>query len=131
MMKYIAAPVIARGAVTACSSEDTSIVTGKIVLTDELASDVATLAIQLVDINVADAPAAVIDRQEFTVNGDEFPITYELEYDPNDIVDTYLYAVDARVDLGADLPAINDTVFPAITNGVGTDVDVFLIVVES
>lgn len=131
MMKYSAAAVIARGAVTACSSEGTSIVTGKIVLTDERVTDGATLAVQLVDINVADAPAAVIDRQEFAADGDEFPITCELEYDPDDLVDTCRYVVEARVDLGGDLLVINDTVFPAITIGAGTDVDVPLIVVES
>lgn len=74
----------------------------------------AILTIQIQDTSLADALAVVMGEQVIT-NAGQFPVTYEVSYDPNAIHNP-TYTMSARV-TGSDgsLLYINDTSIPVIT----------------
>jgi putative lipoprotein len=98
----------------ACSSQ--SSVSGEITFQgDSGIPDDATITVQIQDTSLADAPAEVIGEQVIT-DASEFPVTYEVSYDPDQIVDNHTYTMSARVTAADDtLLYINDTAIPVIT----------------
>ncbi len=95
----------------------------------ELPED-ATLIVEIEDVGLADAPAEVVAQQEIDVAGQEFPIEFEVDYEPAVIVESNPYQITARVESGDELLLISDTVVPVITDGAPTDgVEVELVVV--
>ena len=85
------------------------------------------LEIVLEDVSRADAPAvqlAVLERND----PGQVPISFELEYIPEDIDPRMSYAIRARI-FGPDgsLLFINDTQTPVITRDAGTHVEMLLV----
>ncbi len=81
----------------------------------------ATAAIQIQDTSLADAAATVIGEQVIE-NPGQFPIAYQVAYDPNAIVENHTYTMSTRI-TGSDgsLLFINDTSIPVITRDNLTD----------
>jgi putative lipoprotein len=77
--------------------------------------DGATVTIQWQDTSLADAPATVIGEQVIS-DATQFPIPYEVTYNPNLIVENHTYTMSCRIG-GSDggLLFINDTSIPVIT----------------
>jgi putative lipoprotein len=80
----------------------------------------ATVTVQIQDTSLADAPATLIGEQIITTPG-QFPIAYEVAYDPTQIVNP-VYTMSARITAAdGSLLFINDTSIPVITNGNPTE----------
>ena len=117
--------------VAACSGQ--SSVSGEITFQgDSGIPDDATITVQIQDTSLADAPAEVIGEQVITDAGD-FPVSYDVSYDPDQIVDNHTYTMRARITASDDtLLYINDTSIPVITGGNPTeDVEIPVIQVGS
>lgn len=75
----------------------------------------ATVTVQIQDTSLADAPAEVIGEQVIT-GSTEFPVPYEVAYDPSQIQDNHQYTMSARITGGdGSLLFINDTAILVIT----------------
>ena len=86
-----------------------------------LMAEGATASIQIQDTSLADAKATVIGEQVIE-NPGQFPIAYQVEYDPAAIVDNHTYTMSCRIEAtDGSLLFINDTSIPVITNGNPTD----------
>ena len=68
----------------------------------------AELSVQLADVSLADAPAAVIGEQKVSPAG-QVPIPFEIRFDPSVIRPRMTYALQARITVGNHLVFINDT----------------------
>jgi putative lipoprotein len=90
----------------------------------------ATASIQIQDTSLADAAATVMGEQ-IIENPGQFPIAYQVEYDPSAIVDNHTYTMRARITAAdGSLLFINDTAIPVITNGSPTE-DVEIPVIQT
>jgi len=69
-----------------------------------------------VDISKQDVPAVTIAEQKITHPG-RVPIPFELRYDPDKIDPRMTYAVQARIEQGGKLLFNSTQVFPVITRG--------------
>jgi putative lipoprotein len=95
-------------------------------------SDGAVLTVKLVDVSRADAVAEVLAVQEIAVDGPSARFPFELDYEPNKIIASNSYAVQARVEADGVLLAISDTVIPVITMGAPTsEVEIPIVLVNS
>ena len=83
----------------------------------------AVLTVQLADVSKADAPADVIATETKPLTT-QVPIPFSLSYDPNKIIKSHSYAVQARIEVDGKLRFISTTSNPVITNGKPTTVDV-------
>lgn len=83
----------------------------------------AVLKVQLSDVSRADAPAEVIASDSITVTH-QVPIPFSLSYDPQRIVPSHTYAVQARIEVDGKLRFINTSSNPVVTNGKPASVDV-------
>jgi putative lipoprotein len=90
----------------------------------------ALLTIQLQDVSLADAPAAIIAEQKITFAGHQVPLSFELHYDPRKIDPKHTYALSARITLGDQLMFLNTTAARVITQGNPTKIDLVLQMVE-
>lgn len=98
------------------SQGDRAAVSGMVTNVDNAAIPAsATATIQIQDTSRADAPATVIGEQ-IIENPGQFPIAYQVAYDPSVIIDNHTYTMSARI-TAADgrLLFINDTAIPVIT----------------
>ena len=78
------------------------------------------LHVELVDISLADAPAAVLSEADRDVS--TVPVDVALGYDPTEIDDRHMYAIQARVeDADGNLVLITDTAELVLTNNAPTD----------
>jgi putative lipoprotein len=85
----------------------------------------AKLEIILADVSLADAPYKLIHQKTISPMG-QVPITFEISYDPHQIIENHTYAVMARItDQGA-LLFINDKSFQVITRNNTQDVQMTL-----
>ena len=81
----------------------------------------AVATIQIQDTSLAGAPATVIGEQ-IIENPGQFPIAYQVAYDPSVIEDNHTYTMSTRITGGdGNLLFINDTAIPVITNGNPTE----------
>lgn len=83
----------------------------------------AVLTVQLADVSVADAPADVIAKETRTLTT-QVPVPFALSYDPERIVPSHSYAVQARIEVDGKLRFISTTAYLVITNGKPVVVDV-------
>jgi ecotin len=83
----------------------------------------ASVEVKLVDISKQDVPAVTIAEQKIS-NPGQVPIPFELRYDPAKIDSRMTYAVQARIERGGRLLFISTGVFPVITRGNPTHVEV-------
>ena len=105
-------------------------VTGSVTYLQRIAlSPAAVVQVQLVDVSRADAPV-VLTEQTFRP-AHQVPIPFELIYDGSRIDPAHRYAVQARITDGDRLAFMNDRVFPVITHGAPTVVEVVVRLVGS
>ena len=90
----------------------------------------ALLTIQLQDVSLADASAAIIAEQKITFAGHQVPLPFELRYDPAKIDPKHTYALSARITLRDQLLFLNTTAARVITQGNPTRVDLVLQMVQ-
>jgi putative lipoprotein len=86
----------------------------------------AVIAVRLVDVSRADAPAILLGEQVFTADGRQVPFPFEIAYDPARIDDRMSYAVQARIEQDGRLLFISDQHYAVITRGAPTRVDLVL-----
>jgi uncharacterized lipoprotein YbaY len=135
MRTLVAAAAAAALVLAACGGDDAAspTVAGTVVAPpeappiDQLPVN-AVLTVTLEDVSRADAPATVLSEQDIELDGETFPVAFELPYQLGDIADANTYRVAARVTSSGDLLMISDTVIPVITRGAPTaDVEVPLV----
>lgn len=103
-----------------------SSVTGTVTYLEKIAlSPDAKVEIKLVDVSRADAPAITIGEQVIENQG-QVPLSFEIEYDPADIDDRFVYAVQARITVGDDLLFINTSSYQVITRDNPSHVELVL-----
>lgn len=122
----IAACLLVAQTFAACSSEETpmeateaasQVVTGSVTYRERIAlTNAAIVEVELLDVSVADAPAAVISSQRVR-NPGQIPVHFRLEYRAAAIDDTHRYTVQARIFEGGQLAFATDTPYPVITQG--------------
>jgi putative lipoprotein len=89
----------------------------------------ATVTVQIQDTSLADVAATVMGEQIIS-NPGQFPIAYEVAYDPSQIIDNHTYTMSARITASdGSLLFINDTSIPGITRDSPTE-DVEITVVQ-
>jgi len=86
----------------------------------------AMVNVQLLDVSRADMPATLLAEQTIEQPG-QVPVAFELLYNPGIIDERMSYAVQARIFEGSELRFTTDTVFPVLTRGAGTSVDLTLV----
>ena len=90
----------------------------------------ARLIVQIRDTSYADAAAELVAEQVITDPG-QVPISFKVDYDPDDIDSRNTYSVSARIEeSGGRLAFINDTAYDVITRGNPKRVDMVLVLVE-
>ena len=90
----------------------------------------ATLIVQIRDTSYADASAELIAEQVISDPG-QVPISFEVDYHPDDIDSRNTYSVSARIEESdGRLAFINDTAYDVITGGNPNWVDMVLVLVE-
>jgi len=67
----------------------------------------ASVTVELADVSLADAPAAVVAEQKITPTG-QVPIPFELKFDSSAILEKHSYALQARITVDDRLMFIND-----------------------
>ena len=105
----------------------TSKVTGTITYRERIAlSSNAVVIVKLSDVSLQDAPSVTIE--ELTIqNPGQVPISFEIEYDPDDIDERFTYAIQVRIIEGDELAFINDTAYDVITRNNPHHVDMVLV----
>jgi putative lipoprotein len=68
----------------------------------------AQVTVQLADVSLADAPAAIIGEQQISPAG-QVPIKFEIKFDPSVIQPNMTYALQARISVDNQLWFITDT----------------------
>lgn len=77
----------------------------------------AILTVEIQDVSLADAPAAVIGRETYSPAG-QMPIAFDVPYDPGVVQENNTYSMEARItDAAGTLLFISDTFTPVITRG--------------
>ncbi len=90
----------------------------------------ATLIVQIRDTSYADASAQLIAEQVISDPG-QVPVSFEVDYDADDIDSRNTYSVSARIEESdGRLAFINDTAYDVITGGNPKWVDMVLVLVE-
>lgn len=106
---------------------ETSKVTGTITYRERIAlSPNAVVEVKLSDVSLQDAPSVTIE--ELTIrNPGQVPISFEIEYDSDEIDERFTYAIQVRIMEGDDLAFINDTAYDVITRDNPHHVDMVLV----
>jgi uncharacterized lipoprotein YbaY len=96
----------------------TATVTGTITYSEEIALPAGgvVVTVKIEDVSRADAPAVTIGQQVIE-NPGQVPIPFEVEYNPADIDERYVYALRARIEVNGKLWFINTSRYAVITRG--------------
>ena len=94
----------------------TATVAGTITYAEEIAlpSEGVVVTVKIEDVSRADAPAVTIGQQVIE-NPGQVPIPFEVEYNPTDIYERYVYALRARIEVNGKLWFINTSRYAVIT----------------
>jgi putative lipoprotein len=87
------------------------------------------VTVRLAEVSRQDAPAKLLAEQVIG-NPGASPIPFELAYDPDAIVPSHSYAVQARIEWEGRLLFINDRHYCAITRGCPTTLEVAVVPVR-
>jgi len=100
-----------------CSKAAT--VTGTITYVEKIAlpSEGVVVTVKIEDVSRADAPAVTIGQQVIENPEQQVPIPFEIEYNPADIDERYVYALRARIEVDGKLWFINSSRYAVITRG--------------
>lgn len=105
----VAPLVVAAMLLPGCAGAKEKTVTGEVLYRERIALPPdAVLTVQLADVSLADAPAAIIAEQKIDPAG-QVPIKFELRFDPSSIQPKMSYALQARITVGDELWFITDT----------------------
>jgi putative lipoprotein len=85
----------------------------------------AMVNVQLQDTSRADAPAIVLGEQVIQ-NPEQFPIPFEITYDPAQIDERKVYSMRVRIEVEGKLIFINTTAHHVITRGNPTELEVIV-----
>lgn len=78
----------------------------------------AQVRVQLLDISLADAPAALIAEDVMVTSQQQVPLPFVIEYDPAAIIESHTYALQAEIrDAEGNLLFINTSATLVLTNG--------------
>ncbi len=111
----------------ATEESETSRVTGTITYRERIAlSPNAVVEVKLSDVSLQDAPSVTIEQLTIRDPG-QVPISFEIEYDPDDIDERFTYSIQVRIMEGDDLAFINDTAYEVITREKPHHVDMVLV----
>jgi putative lipoprotein len=117
-------------ALSACSTtpagdtRPTGTVTGKVTYLQRMAlPSNALVEVALLDVTRQDAPPMLIAAQTLPTPG-QVPIAFKVNYDPAVIDPDRTYAIQARILAGGKLLLSNPAVYPVITRGNPSNVDV-------
>lgn len=80
----------------------------------------AVVKVKLQDVSRMDAPAILISEQTIPTNGNQVPISFALQYNPNDIRAQSSYAVAAEIWVDGNREWISTTRHPVITQNAPT-----------
>jgi len=96
----------------------TANVTGTITYSEEIALPAGgvVVTVKIEDVSRADAPAVTIGQQVLE-NPGQVPIPFEVEYNPADIDERYVYALRVRIEVNGKLWFINTSRYAVITRG--------------
>jgi putative lipoprotein len=86
----------------------------------------AVIEVRLADVSRQDAPALYVAQTTILPAGRQVPIPFELQYDPALIDTQRTYAVRATVRTGSVLHFTTTQVYPVLTRGSGSHVDLLL-----
>ena len=89
-------------------------------------SDDAVLEIQLRDVTAGVTLKEPIAKQVINLKGTKFPIAFELPYDREQIDDTHRYGIQAHVTDGGRKRPLSSRLYPVITKGNPTRVNVVI-----
>jgi uncharacterized lipoprotein YbaY len=107
-------------------SASTASVSGTITYLQRIALPPNAVAeVKLVDVSRQDAEAIVLGEQTLTKPG-QVPIAFEIAYDPGVIDPAHTYAIQARISVDGQPRFMTTTVYPVITQGRPTTVEVIL-----
>lgn len=81
--------------------------------------------VQLRDVSRLDAKAGILAEQRFTTRS-QVPLPFELMVEPAKIDPRMRYAIAARIERGGKLMFINDKLYPVLTQGHGSRVEMVL-----
>jgi putative lipoprotein len=102
-------------------------VTGTVTYRERMAlPPTAVIKVQLADVSRADAPAVVLGEQVIQAAGNQVPFTFEVTFDPAQIVANHTYAVQARIEDDGKLRFISDQRYAVITGGAPITADILL-----
>lgn len=88
----------------------------------------ATITVRLVDVSRADTNSNIIAEQQIEVNNtQQFPISYELKYEPSRINQRNRYAIQAEMVSNNRTIARTETNYPVLTQGNPSNVDITLV----
>lgn len=85
------------------------------------------MIVKIVDVSRADASATVVAEQRIDTAGKQVPISFDLAYERNRIVERNSYAVQAEIREGNRLLFITDTRYPVITQGNPRNVEITVV----
>lgn len=87
----------------------------------------AVLIVRIVDVSRADTTATVVAEQRIDTAGKQVPISFDLAYDRDRIVERNSYAVQAEIRDGNRLLFITETRYPVITQGNPKNVELVVV----
>jgi putative lipoprotein len=102
-------PLAGAVASTVPSQAADAVLGGEVLYRERIAlPDNAVVSVELADVSRADAPAAVIGKQEISPAG-QVPVKFEIRFDDSAIRPNMTYALQARITVDGELWFINDT----------------------
>ncbi len=80
----------------------------------------AQIEVTLSDVSLADAPAKVLGKQTFSINGKQLPVPFSVPIKLDDVQERRRYSLMVRIREGGKLAYISDTQVPVTTANVQT-----------
>ena len=86
----------------------------------------AAIAVRLEDVSIPDPHAKVLSESIISATGHEAPITFQLVYDPTEIVPSHIYQVNVTVTANGTLLFTSSTPYRVLTHGAPSKVSIIL-----
>ncbi len=118
--------------ISANPTQENPSVTGNVIYRERIALPAGSLInVKLVDISLQDVPSITISEQEIITTGQQVPIPFKLDYNPQEIKPNHTYAVQARITINEQLVFINTQSYLVITRDNPQDIQIMLTRVKS
>ena len=118
MKKIVLSSVIIFILLVLLGCSEAATVTGTVTYAEniDLPAEGVVVTVKIEDISRADAPAVTIGQQVIE-NPGHVPIPFEIEYNPSDIDERFVYALRVRIEVDGKLWFINTSRYAVITRG--------------